>query len=347
MTAHAHTQTRHFTVDALKGFAISCVVMGHVLLRNVAIPNQDSLYLLLSAFEMPLFMFLSGYVLPGKVRGSRIKWVWQRAVRLMVPFFAWHAIFFATRLPGNGRGWSLADVAATLKGGALYLAHTIAAPTAGLWYLPALVLCSAALALYWPLAERPLLLLAAGWVTLAALGWARTAAGFGPDFGLLKTITYWPFFAAGFAWGQLKLPLSPKWPMWKWLPVAAYPFVAIAVQLIMPTMPPWAQMASKIALGLAGVGASALLLEAAEGLGRLMRLDVLGRLTLGVYCSQWLFLRWELGNAPLEIAAGFLFVLTASIVTTLLIGKVPVLRGMLLGEWPKKSVPARVPTPAA
>ncbi len=333
----AHGTHRLFSVDALKGFAISCVVLGHVLLRNVAEPTDNAIYLLLSAFEMPLFMFLSGYILPGRVRGSRPVWVWRRAVRLLVPFFAWHAVFFLSlRVATLGQQQPLALV----LGLARYLSRTIASPTAGLWYLPALLLCSAALALYYPLAERPLLLLAAGWATFGLLAWGREALGVAPDFGLLKTVTYWPFFAAGFAWGQWKRPLQPGRPLARWLPALAYPLVAVIAMRAMPAMGAFANGAAKIALGLAGTAASAALIEVAEPVARWIRLDALGRLTLGVYCAQWLFLRVEFGSSISGIVASFAFTLAGSIAVTWLIGRVPVAKGIFLGEWPRRSQPS-------
>lgn len=336
MSAHPHAHGTHrlFSVDALKGFAISCVVLGHVLLRNVAEPADNAVYLLLSAFEMPLFMFLSGYILPGRIRGSRALWVWRRGVRLMVPFVAWHAIFFL-----SNRVLTIAeqDPVNLVTGLVTYLAHTVASPTAGLWYLPSLLLCSAALALYYPFVEKPLVLLAAGWATFLALAWVRSATGLEADFGLLKTVTYWPFFAAGLAWGQWKRPLQPNAPLIKWAPLLAYPLLAVPVMRWMPEAHAAANAAAKLALGLAGTAASAVLIEVAEPVARRLRLDGLGRLTLGVYCSQWLFLRVELGPGPVAIAAGFAFVLAASVATTWAIGRVPVLKGVLLGEWPRKA----------
>lgn len=339
--AHPHAQPhgahRLFSVDALKGFAISCVVLGHVLLRNAADPSDNAIYLVLTAFEMPLFMFLSGYILPGKVRGSRPLWVWRRAVRLMVPFVAWHAIFYLTnRIP------SLAaqDPVALAEGLLRYLVHTVGSPTAGLWYLPALLICSAALALLYPLAEKPLLVLALGWGLFLGLEWVYRALGMGPDFGLIKTVTYWPLFAAGFTWGQWKRSLQPGRPLLKWLPTLAYPLVALPVMRLMPSLSEFAGTLTKVALGLGGTAASAVLIEVAEPLARRLRLDGLGRLTLGVYCSQWLFLRIEFGPDPLSIALGFVVVLGGSIAVTWLIGRVSVLRGVLLGEWPRKVQPS-------
>lgn len=334
--AHVHGTHRLFSVDALKGFAISCVVLGHVLLRNAADPNDNVVYLLLTAFEMPLFMFLSGYILPGKVRGSRPLWVWRRAVRLMVPFLAWHTIFYLTnRLPNL----FASDPTALINGLLRYLGHTLASPSAGLWYLPALLICSAALAALYPLAEKPLLLLAIGWALFLGIDWARGTFGVGADFGLIKTATYWPLFAAGYTWGQWRRPLQPGRPLARWLPALAYPVIAVPVMRTMGSLPEYVGMLTKVALGLAGTATSAALLEVGEPIARRLRLDALGRLTLGVYCSQWLFLRIEFGSGPFSIGLGFAVVMSGSIAVTWAIGRVPLLKGVLLGEWPRKAQP--------
>jgi len=337
VTGHPHGSHRLFSVDALKGFAISCVVLGHVLLRNVANPPDNVIYLLLTAFEMPLFMFLSGYILPGRVRGPLSLWVWRRAVRLLVPFFAWHAIFFLSLRVTTLGEQSPIDLAQGLM---VYLARSIAAPSAGLWYLPALLMCSAALAVYYPLARRPLVLLVVGWVTFEALEWVRVSVGFGPDFGLIKTVTYWPLFAAGYTWGQWKRSLQPGRPTLAWLPALIYPLVAVPVMRFMPALRESVADVTKVALGLAGTGASAALIEFAEPVARRLKLDALGRLTLGIYCAQWLFLRVELGSSVPALAAGFAFTMAGSIAVTWAIGRVPVAAGVLLGEWPRRTEPA-------
>ncbi len=336
-TAQAASQSnRVFAVDALKGFAISCVVLGHAILRTVPEPAQNSIYLLLSAFEMPLFMFLSGFVLPRRVRGSLVVWLRRRTVRLLVPFFAWHAIFFLSlRITTLG-----SQPPGQLTGGLVrYLAATIAGPTAGLWYLPSLLLCSIALAVYFPLRTRPLLLAAAGWATFAALLWARSIVGIDGDYGLLKTSTYWLFFAAGYAWGEWKLPLQPARPLARWTPALLYPLVAVPLMRATPALGAVGGGAGKVALGLAGTGFSAVLIEMTEPVARWLKLDVLGRYTLGVYCSQWLFLRVRFGEGAYGVAASFLFTLTASIALTWAISRIPVLRGILLGEWPRRQLP--------
>ncbi len=63
------TRERIGYIDALKGFAILCVVLGHIALgylQSNAIPNAKdifhSIYQLTYAFHMPLFMAISGYL---------------------------------------------------------------------------------------------------------------------------------------------------------------------------------------------------------------------------------------------------------------------------------------------
>ncbi len=343
MTTAAPKSERLFVLDALKGFAITCVVMGHALLRIVPDPASNAAYLFLSAFEMPLFMFLSGYILPGRVRGSRVVWLRKRAVRLLVPFFAWQAIFFLSRRLTPAALESPLQLA---EGLARYLATTFAAPTAGLWYLPALMLCSIGLALYFPLRTRPLLLAVAGWATFAALLLVRDRIGLAGDYGLLKTSTYWVFFSAGYAWGEWKRSLQPSKPLWRWSWALLYPMAAVPAMRLMPALGVVGNGVAKVVLGLAGTGFSAVLLEMVEPLAKRIRLDALGRLTLGIYCSQWLFLRGDawiaprLGTGAAGVLALFAFAMVGSVATTWLIGKVPVVRGVLLGEWPRKPVAA-------
>lgn len=49
-------------VDRLKGFAILLVVMGHMYQFPMH-PNDTFIYKVIQSFHMPLFLFLSGYVI--------------------------------------------------------------------------------------------------------------------------------------------------------------------------------------------------------------------------------------------------------------------------------------------
>lgn len=89
---------RDISLDAVKGFAILLVMLGHcIVLNGLADPY---LYDAIAAVQMPLFMAVSGY-LAGQKHGepgqkpdlkSRAKTFGKRSVTYLVPFFVWMII---------------------------------------------------------------------------------------------------------------------------------------------------------------------------------------------------------------------------------------------------------------
>ncbi len=79
---------RDKTVDALKGYAIILVVLGHVI-GYIADENNNKIFEFIYSFHMPLFMFLSGYIIFGKVTKPWCRWVWTRVERILIPYFVW------------------------------------------------------------------------------------------------------------------------------------------------------------------------------------------------------------------------------------------------------------------
>ena len=77
-------------IDSLKGFLIICVLTSHVI--QLIIPNcmNDYLYKFVISFQMPLFMFVCGFVsfAPIITYGS----VKKRFLQLMIPWFFWGAV---------------------------------------------------------------------------------------------------------------------------------------------------------------------------------------------------------------------------------------------------------------
>lgn len=126
---------RDLGVDALRGFAILLVVLGHSIsnAENLMIAQAANPRFYLSnflyTFHMPLFILISGYVLFGK----RIK-VSDRAIRLLVPFLAWIPVTWFVNRYIHHFPWPV-RFGTTLK-------DTILQPGAGLWFLPTLFLCS-------------------------------------------------------------------------------------------------------------------------------------------------------------------------------------------------------------
>ena len=328
---------RSFTVDALKGFAICCVVLGHAVLRNVPDPPSSPLYLTLSAFEMPLFMFLSGYVLPGRVRSPRWRWVGDRALRLMVPFFAWQAIFYLSLRVLEPESFFTAQ---TLEGLGRNLIRVTSGPTAGLWYLPALLLCSAMLAGLYSVREHPIVILMAGWIGFLLLSQVREQLGIEADYGLLKATTYWVFFAAGFAYKQLGYAIDLHRARRAW-PLLTFPLWAAPVASWSAAAGVAVAALSKIALGLIGTGFSVVLMNVGEKLARAAKLDRIGRMSLGIYCSHWLFLRVEFTDGAVGAAASFVFSLTCAAAVAWLVAAWGPTNAVLLGGWPRRKATAR------
>ena len=89
-------KARNTSLDAIKGFTIILVMLGHVLVLNKV--NDPILYDWIKAVQMPLFMIVSGYLCgrAGKVEasfGSYAGMLKKRAIGYLLPFFAWTLVF--------------------------------------------------------------------------------------------------------------------------------------------------------------------------------------------------------------------------------------------------------------
>jgi fucose 4-O-acetylase-like acetyltransferase len=83
---------RNDLIDALKFFAIALVPLQHLLnLRDEFrfMPGAHAFVVWMVSFDMPLFVFLSGYVLFGREGRDRVSFLWRKALALLVPYFAW------------------------------------------------------------------------------------------------------------------------------------------------------------------------------------------------------------------------------------------------------------------
>ena len=139
--------SRDSSIDALKGLAITLVVLGHAILDAGALPHAAGLVdkgsfsisiatasnlalSMLYTFHMPLFAFVSGLVMWPPRKYSLGSSVVGRLKSLIVPYLAWFTVFYIVRWaphPSGGFGVALMDEV-TGHG--------------GLWYLYALFICS-------------------------------------------------------------------------------------------------------------------------------------------------------------------------------------------------------------
>jgi fucose 4-O-acetylase-like acetyltransferase len=83
-------------IDILKGFLISCVVIGHAIATYMGEKCYTNwIFMICYSFHMYLFFFVSGFLAYGKNRLTK-QWVIKRAERLLLPFFIWNSFKYFT-----------------------------------------------------------------------------------------------------------------------------------------------------------------------------------------------------------------------------------------------------------
>lgn len=94
---------RDSSFDIMKGIAILLVVLGH------SVPDQASasgiasypLYLMrtiIYSFHMPVFFFVAGYFMHIPLKEGFQKFVKDKSIRLMVPYFTIGLLYFPFKL---------------------------------------------------------------------------------------------------------------------------------------------------------------------------------------------------------------------------------------------------------
>lgn len=77
-------------IDSLKGYAIVLVLLGHVIVfSNPREFSQSWLFIFIYAFHIPLFLFLSGYLINQKPVGPFLKFAFKKCRGLLFPYFIW------------------------------------------------------------------------------------------------------------------------------------------------------------------------------------------------------------------------------------------------------------------
>ena len=74
--------------DVMRGVAILLVVLGHGIQYGYSDYDNNILFRIIYSFHMPLFMFISGLVVP---LGSKVDFLWlkRKFFKLVIPFVAW------------------------------------------------------------------------------------------------------------------------------------------------------------------------------------------------------------------------------------------------------------------
>lgn len=120
------SKVRNYQIDSIRGFAILLVVIGHVIQKNYVDFDNNTIFKYIYSFHMPLFMFISGYVMYGKnIVLSR------RFNGLVIPFLAWYIVTYIINLVFDS-GTSIDFIA--------YMQRLVISPDWGLWFLLVLFL---------------------------------------------------------------------------------------------------------------------------------------------------------------------------------------------------------------
>jgi fucose 4-O-acetylase-like acetyltransferase len=331
--------SRDTRIDALKGLAIVAVILYHTMGQyfitapTLAWTIREVMY----SFMLPLFAFLSGYVLGGPVPFRPRSYFVRRTLGLMVPYLCWEIIYglFANREASHGVGRF-----------GIYVADTLLNPhlEGRMWYLYVLWIALMALGVLRLFGDRTSVLVAAVVVTtvwpwwgnfprlqwiflyvVVGLLWRRYEARVLPRIkviGLVGALVYVPFLLAshpeGLAVARAQRVLSGiGWP-------AAG---AVSVHL--------AATASGIAAVAALVAASYF---APAGIETALALP--GRLSLGIYVTHFAVVEAWHDPSPWLIPIIVCVALAVSMAATALLGRWRVTATLLLGErWTPKNRP--------
>lgn len=195
-------RTRDTSLDAVKGFAIILVMLGHCIVKNNMVdPVKDPyVYDVIKAIEMPLFIMISGYLAGLSNRKASLKeaayTIRKRAVSYLVPFFVW--LFLSNLFSGHFSPLSaLKDVLFHLDW--------------GLWFLMTLFLITVLvlLAECFPKTWQSACFLGAAYILFFLQ--SRTGNTFlSPHL----TVRYMPYYIAGFWVSRYLLPLKNRGNRW-------------------------------------------------------------------------------------------------------------------------------------
>jgi fucose 4-O-acetylase-like acetyltransferase len=313
---------RDLRLDVLKAVAIGLVVFGHLIRAaygeaTFAPWPVAACFSVLSILDVPLFVFVSGYLASPTAGAS---WLRRRALQLLVPYFSWIAIRWLIYYRTDPLGW--------LRNSVLWGNETNA-----LWFLYALfVVC----ALYVLLRRSRPVLLAAAILSVGALAAAL------PLFSLRYIAMLFPVFVVGRLVGERRY--EPGW--WVLAVTAALTAAMWSVPgaNLLFAWPGWA------ATGIAGggwAGASLALVATALRLALMVALAGsalflarrarrgawLGALTLGIYAAHPILVpQFARGGGLPGLIGGFVVTMAAATGVTLMLQRWPLTSFLLLGS---------------
>lgn len=288
------------------------------------------------SFHMPLFAFLSAYVLAGREKRPSEQ-LGRRALQLLVPYVAW--VLIGGLLGGVPFGRLPAFV-----GAALLDPHASGAP----WFLYALFGCFVVFTLVRARTKSEVAL-AVSAVPVAMLSLVpQTPCG--DLLGMYDVALLYPFFVIGFLAATHRDAVDGQR---RWLLPAGLVAWAALFIVVLPVMAPEASWwyLDYVARGLPGGFVLLLLARYGCALGGVITVfflydhvrgwlrdgqAFLGERTLGIYVVHGLILT-ALARLTDNLAVLTVATLTAALAITLVLERLPGVRGVLLGIWPRQT----------
>ena len=276
---------------------------------------------------MPLFMFLSGYILYLNKAEYDLKWIWKKFLRLIVPFFTWTIIFYYA-IDFNFTGlFSFVDYSGSLLDSIL---RTVMHPGNGLWFLWVLFIFYLIAAGAFR-SGRPCLFGLFILSTLAAL------AIIGFDlFGMYYIRFHIIFFVAGYAFSMLRVDkeIFLKSKLNSFGRKYYLALLPIDWSIALNYTDPAIGLLSKFFYGFAGISLTwismSLVLPKIPKMQQL--LSWIGGLTLEIYASHLLFLNTGFGTGYAKAISTSIIALLASLILIYSIKNVNILNIILFGS---------------
>lgn len=79
-------------IDALRGFAMLLVIVGHLIQFNYSTGIENPIFNIIYSFHMPLFFFISGYVHSLSKKCTPLEFIKKRVRHLILPAITWTCI---------------------------------------------------------------------------------------------------------------------------------------------------------------------------------------------------------------------------------------------------------------